>query len=37
MASFLFLGTENYRSEKNLNYTLVALQEIHVEFQKATF
>ena len=37
MGSFSFLGTKNYRSEQNLNFTSDALYEICIEFQKAKF
>ena len=34
MASFGSLGTKNYNSEQNLNFTHDALQEMLFEFQK---
>ena len=37
MGSFWFLETKYYRLEQNLNFTHDGLQEMHVEFQKATF
>ena len=37
MDLFSFLGIRNYRLGQNLNFTHDTLQEIRVEFQKATF
>ena len=37
MDLFSFLGTKNYRLEQNLIFTPDTLQEIRVQFQKATF